>query len=298
MFDFRLKVFYTVAKRLNFTKAALELFISQPAVSKHIQEIEAYYKVKLFERNGSHITLTPAGAVLLKYTDDLFAIYQSMDYDMNAFSKRQLGKLKIGASTTIAQYVLSPILAAFHQFYPEVKIELSSGNSEQIEFALNQKEIDLGIIEGSSKKNTLKYTELQKDRIVLIASCLNSLSKKPEIKLDVLKSMPLLLREPGSGTLEVIAHALKPLNVKIEDLHVEMQLSSTESIKQYIKHSNCLAFLSMSSIINELDNHEFCIINVEGVEIERNFSFIQLQGAAGNLPELFMRFALRFVAKG
>lgn len=293
MFDFRLKVFYTVARRLNFTRAAEELFISQPAVTKHIQEIESYFKTKLFDRNGTKIKLTPAGETLLRYTEELFALYRSMEFDMNMMTQRNLGNLKIGASTTIAQYVLSPILASFHDTYPDIRIELTTGNTEQIEIALEQKEIDLGIIEGQSKKSNLKYTEFQKDRIALIASTSNPLSKNMEIEPEELKNIPLLLREPGSGTLEVIAHALKQLNIKMEDLHIEMQLSSTESIKQYIQHSNSMAFLSISSILNELNNHIFCIINISGLEIERNFSFIQQQGAAESLPELFIRFAHR-----
>lgn len=109
MFDFRLKVFYTVARRLNFTKAAEELYITQPAVSKHIQEIESYYKVRLFERNGSKIKLTRAGGVLLHYCNQLFALYGTLEFELNSLTETHKGHLRIGASTTIAQYLLPPI---------------------------------------------------------------------------------------------------------------------------------------------------------------------------------------------
>jgi DNA-binding transcriptional LysR family regulator len=106
MFDFRLKVFYTVASRLNFTKAAEELFITQPAVTKHIHEIETYYKTQLFQRNGTKIKLTPAGAALLAHSEQLFAIYRNIEVDLAAINENVKGTLRIGASTTVAQYVL------------------------------------------------------------------------------------------------------------------------------------------------------------------------------------------------
>ena len=94
--DFRLKVFYTVALRLNFTKAATELYITQPAVSKHIQELEETYKTKLFERNGSKIALTPAGEILLKHTNNIFEIYREIDFDMSSFINERQGLLRLG----------------------------------------------------------------------------------------------------------------------------------------------------------------------------------------------------------
>ena len=113
MFDFRLQVFYTVARRLTFTKAAEELFISQPAVSKHINETEKYFSVKLFERNGTKITLTPAGQTLLQHTEKLFNFYRNMEFEMSNLASENKGKLRIGASTTVAQYILPSLLAAF-----------------------------------------------------------------------------------------------------------------------------------------------------------------------------------------
>jgi len=268
MFDFRLQVFHTVAKRLNFTKAAAELFISQPAVTKHIQETELHFKVKLFERNGTKIKLTPAGETLLQYTDELFAVYRKLEFEMNHFTQQKFGLLRIGASTTIAQYVLPPVLAAFHKKFRDINITLSIKNTEQIEHALLLKEIDLGLIEGQSKKTDIRYTEFIKDEIVLVADRTNPLAKKHFILPEDLKNFPLLLREPGSGTLEVITHALQ--------------------------HSNCLAFLSVHAILPELQKREFAIIDVKGLQIERYFYFIQQQGLPETLSDLFMKFAVHY----
>jgi len=294
MFDFRLQVFHTVAKRLNFTKAAEELFITQPAVTKHIHEIENHFKVKLFERNGARIKLTAAGSTLLQYTDQLFSIYRNLEFDINAFTQRHSGKLRIGASTTVAQYVLPPVLAGFHKKFNEIEVVLSINNTGQIEQALINKDIDLGIVEGQSKSNLLKYSAFIKDELVLVGKINHRLIKKGSIKPDELLKTPLLLREPGSGTLEVIAHALKSVNIKVSELQNEMQLGSTESIKSYLLHADCLAFLSIHSILKELHNKEVGIIDVKGLSIDRMFYFIQEHGQAESLPDLFMKFARHY----
>jgi len=294
MFDFRLKVFHTVAKRLNFTKAADELCITQPAVSKHIQEIENYFQLKLFDRNGTKIKLTEAGEILLQYTNQIFTLYGNLEFELNTLNERHSGKLRIGASTTIAQYVLSPLLADFHKKFTDITVTLIINNTEQIEQALQNKDIDFGIIEGQSKNASFKYTEFIKDEIVLVANINHPLAKKEMIDIELLLKTPLLIREPGSGTLEVIAHALKPFDIKLSQLNTEMQLGSTESIKSYLLHSNCMAFLSIHSILKELKNKEFTIIDVNGLTIERNFHFIQSHGEAEALPELFMKFASHY----
>jgi DNA-binding transcriptional LysR family regulator len=294
MFDFRLKVFHTVAKRLNFTKAADELCITQPAVSKHIQEIENHFQLKLFDRNGTKIKLTVAGEILLQYTNQIFTLYGNLEFELNTLNERHNGKLRIGASTTIAQYVLPPVLADFHKKFADITVTLLINNTEQIEQSLQNKDIDFGIIEGQSKNTSFKYTEFIKDEIVLVANINHKLAKKEMIEMDELLKNPLLIREPGSGTLEVIAHALKPFDIKLSQLNTEMQLGSTESIKSYLLHSNCMAFLSIHSILKELKNKEFTIIDVDGLTIERNFHFIQSHGEAEALPELFMKFARHY----
>lgn len=292
--DFRLQVFQAVAKRLNFTKAAEELFITQPAVTKHIHELEHQFKVKLFDRNGSRIKLTKAGETLLQHTELLFGVYRNLEFEMSNLIHQHNGKLKIGASTTVAQYVLPPVLAEFHKKFSDIKIDLIANNTEVIETALKNKQIDLGIIEGLSKKASIKYTEFIKDEIVLVASTQNTFAKKKHIPTKDLLSIPLLMREPGSGTLEVIAHSLKAFNIKLRDLKIEMQLAGTESIKAYLAHSNCMAFLSRHSIINEIQRNELQIIPVKDLKIERFFYFIQLQGRNNNLPELFMKFVRHY----
>ena len=295
MFDFRLQIFYTVAKRLNFTRAANELFITQPAVTKHIKELESQFKVSLFERSGNKkIILTPAGETLLQYTSQLLNVYRELEYDMNMLVNEHNGVLHIGASTTVAQYIISPILAQFHKKFKDIQVLLITGNTEDIEQALLNKTIEIGIIEGIARNPQIKYEEYLKDELVLVSAVNNSLINKSTVKPDELKNYPMLLREPGSGTLDVIAHALKPHQIKLSDLQVEMQLGGTESIKSYLLHSNCLAFLSIHSILKELKNNECRIIDIKGMTIERPFHFIQSHGQISPLAELFIRFARNY----
>jgi len=194
MFDFRLQVFRTVAHRLNFTKAAAELYITQPAVTKHIHELEREFKVKLFDRNGSHIKLTPAGEMMLQHTEQLFAIHRNLEFEMNNLTLKRSGKLRMGASTTIAQYVLPATLAAFHKKYKDIQISLTTHNTEQTEQALINKEIDMGFIEGRSKNASIKYTEFIKDTIVLVASNKGRIAQRDIIHPSSLKNIPPVFR--------------------------------------------------------------------------------------------------------
>lgn len=287
MFDFRLKVFYVVAKRLNFTKAAAELYISQPAVSKHIQELETYYATKLFHRNGSRIRLTKTGAHLLKNTEKLMELHRRIDIEMAAHENNSKGTLKIGASTTVAQYYLPKYIASFRQKYPDIQVSMVSNNTEAIENMLTENQIDLGIVEGQSKRQNIKYNPITKDEIVLCTRTSNQLIRKPLISIEELKNLPLILRESGSGSLDVIASILSQHGVNISGLKKEIELQSTESIKSYLLHSDSFAFLSIHSIFKELRDNELRIIDIKGLEFERSFFGIVNQGDMHKLQELF-----------
>ena len=293
MSDFRLQVFQTAAKRLSFTKAASELFITQPAVTKHIHELEKQFKATLFERNGGKIKLTAAGEILLQHTEEIFSVYRNIEAELSQFSQKHKGKLRLGASTTVAQYVLPPVLAMFHKKFPGIQISLTTHNTEHIELALIHNEIDLGIIEGHSKNTSIKYTEFLEDEIVLVTSSKNLSVKKAAILPKELPGIKLLMREAGSGTLEVIRHTLKNAGIRLKDLQIEMELDGTESMKSYLLHSECMAFVSIYSVLNELQKNELRIIDIKSVDIKRHFYFIQLHGRSQPLPELFMSFASR-----
>ena len=292
--NFRLKIFKKVAEKLSFTKAAKELFITQPAVTKHINNLEQEFNIKLFIRKGNKIELTEAGNILLKYAKNIENIYNQLDFELSALNQKQKGKIKIGASTTMTQYVLPQLMASFKLRFKDLSVSVINGNTEQIEKALSNNEIDLGIIEGQSKRSEFHYIEFLKDEIVLVAKSSNKIAKKPEISLSELQKLPLILREEGSGTLEVISYYLKQKNINFNDLFVEMRFGSTEGIKNYILNSDRLAFLSIQSILNELKRNKLSIIDIADFEIKRNFNFIFPEGQQNKITDLFIRFASHY----
>lgn len=255
MDDFRLRVFITAAKTLNFTKCAEQLFISQPAVSKHIGELESRYKVQLFERSGSRLALTEAGRVMLEHAERIADGYRRLQYEMDLFTDRLGGELKVGASTTIAQYVLPQVLARFTARFPEVKVSLASGNSEQVEAALARHDTDLGLVESSARHPGFHYEPFIPDELVLIASTKGRYGRCDQVTLAELQTVPLVLRESGSGTLEVISKYLAAADVRLASLRVVMQLGSTESIKSFVRNSDAMAIVSVASTAQRRTPH-------------------------------------------
>ncbi|WP_194349982.1 LysR substrate-binding domain-containing protein [Pontibacter beigongshangensis] len=292
IFDFRLKVFYTVARKLSFTKAANELFITQPAVTKHINELEQQLGVGLFKRQGNSISITPAGQILLEHAQKIFQIYATLENDLVQLTNTSGGNIHIGASTTLAQYVLPRILARFKSAHPAIHFTFTTGNSEQIEHQLIHEEIDIAIVEGISHHPQIMYEPFVKDEIVLVTRSNGRLARKNEIKPEHLLTLPLILREHGSGTLDVIYNELSKAGIHPKDLLIEIQLDSTESIKQYLLHADCAAFLSIHSIEEELQQNKLSIIDIKGIDIYRSFQFITLHGQASRLIQIFKRFCV------
>lgn len=291
MSDFRLKVFQRVAKNLSFTKASQELFVSQPAITRHIQELETYYQTRLFDRQGGRISLTDAGRLLLQHSDKILDDYKQLEYEMHLLHDEYIGELKLGASTTIAQYVLPPLLAKFIAGYPKVNLSLLNGNSREIEVALQEHRIDLGLVEGILRLPNLKYTTFLEDELVAVVDARHKFCTADEILPEMLPDIPLVLRERGSGTLDVFERALSQHNLKLSSMQVLMYLGSTESIKLFLEHTNCMGIVSIRSVRQELMTGRLRVVDIKGMPMQRQFNFVQLQGQAGGLSQAFMRFA-------
>ncbi len=292
MSDFRLKVFQSVAKNLSFTKASQDLFVSQPAITKHIQELETTYQTRLFDRQGSKICLTESGKLLLEHCERILEDYKRLEYEMHLLHNEYTGELRLGASTTVAQYVLPPMLASFISKFPQVSLSLMNGNSREIEIALQEHRIDLGLVEGVFRLPNLKYTTFLEDELVTVIRTGSKLSVGDEITPDELKKLPLVLRERGSGTLDVFERALLQHNIKLSSLQVLMYLGSTESIKLFLEHTDCLGVVSIRSIARELYSGLLRVVEIKGMPMLRDFSFAQPQGQESGLAQVFMQFAV------
>lgn len=298
MSDIRLKVFNSVAKNLSFTKAAADLYISQPAVTKNIKELETEFGLRFFERTGSKISLTKAGKILLDYSNQILDIYSQIIFDLNAIKGEISGCLRLGASTTIGQYILPSILAKFHDLNADIELSLLNANTFNVEQELINKNIDLGIVEGKSKNQQLKYIPFMRDEIVAIVHTSRAVIDKEEITLDELKRLPVILREKGSGSLDVISYMLSKHNIGLNDLNITMHLGSTESIKSYLENADVLGFVSIAAVRREIADGIFRIIDIKDLDISREFYFVHPQGQSGGLAELFMRFTENSITKG
>lgn len=294
MSDFRLKVFQAVAKNLSFTKASQELFVSQPAITKHVQELEATYRTRLFDRQGSRISLTESGKLLLEHCERILEEYKRLEYEMHLLHNEYTGELRLGASTTIAQYVLPAMLGGFIGKFPRVSLSLMNGNSREIEAALQEHRIDLGLVEGVFRLPNLKYTTFLEDELVAVIRTNSKLAVGEEITSEELSGLPLVLRERGSGTLDVFERSLLRHNIKLSSLKVLMYLGSTESIKLFLEHTDCLGIVSVRSISRELYAGLLRVVEIKDMPMSREFCFAQPQGQESGLAQVFMQFAMHY----
>lgn len=295
MSDFRLKVFYSVAKHLSFTQASKELYISQPAITKHIRELESLYGVRLFDRLGNKISLTDAGARMLDHCEQILAAYRRLEYDMHLLKNEWTGDLRLGASTTISQYVLPPILARFTEKYPKVNVTLMDTNSRNIEQALQNHDIDLGLVEGVFRLPGLKYEPFLRDELVPIVGARSRLAGKEEISLEELRQLPLVLRERGSGTLDAIEMAFDEAGMKLSSMNVRLYLGGTESIKSFLRYSDSIGIVSLQAVVRELHAGDFKVIDIEGLQMRRHFCFVHLHGQEEPSSANFMRFVYQYL---
>lgn len=290
--DFRLKVFQTVASQLSFTAAARILYISQPAVTRHINELEKNIQKPLFHRHGNHISLTKEGELLMDYTRKIMMLYEEFDTEIKALQNNLSGQLRIGASTTVAQYILPAILARFKKAHPQTHLHLQNANTREIEQRVSDQTIDIGIIEGQALNPLLHYEPFIEDEIVLVTHTRNQSLKEGGIREEQLKNLPLVLRERGSGTLDVVLNTLRQKNISEKDLQVVIELGSTESVKKYLLYSDAFAFLSVHTIIQELSAGQLQIIDIAETEINRTFQFVSLHGQHSVVLSRFKQFCL------
>ncbi|MCI4667366.1 MAG: LysR family transcriptional regulator [Bacteroidia bacterium] len=287
--DFRLLVFKKVADHLSYTKAARELHISQPAVSKHINKLEEQFEKALILREGNRISLTPEGELLLRYANQILDLYKQLSNDFLALNDRIPEKIILGASTTITQYILPELLAAMKQINPSVQISLINGNTEKIEQLIESNQVDLGFTEGKPSNPLLHYEKFRKDEIVLATRSSNRKLKKEELKIEEVKKIPLISREEGSGTRKVIESALAQQGVSSSELNIELEIGSTEGIKTYLLNSDAFAFVSIHSIFHELKANMLKIIDVKKLEIIRDFHYVHLHGKQSQAMKFIKR---------
>jgi DNA-binding transcriptional LysR family regulator len=295
MLSFKHEVFLEVARNLSFTKAASALFISQPAITKHIKQLEDDYQVSLFERRANTIVLTDAGKLLVLSIQHVKEIERRFHHEIQTYqkSKSAKGELKLGASTTVALYIIPPVLSAFRKKFPQVKLSLFNRNSESVLAALLSRDIDLGIMEGESRVAGVHNSHFMTDEVIPVCSSQSTLVNRKKITVKDLLTIPVALRERGSGTLQALKNSLLQHKVKLSQLKNGITLGGTEALKNFIMADDCLGFLPHRSVMKELTDGSLVRIHIEGLNIIRQFYFIQRHGEALGFNTSFIQLAKR-----
>ncbi len=273
MADRRLQVFHTVARLLSFTKAAESLHMTQPAVTFQVRQLEEYFNTRLFDRTHNRISLTEAGKRVYEFADRIFKLYAEMENAVRDMTGEISGVLIIGASTTIAEYMLPALLGDFKKKYPDINVHLKVSNSDGIVHMVENNDIDLGVVEAPVMNKNLVVEECRKDRLVAIVSPTHSLAKKQKVMMPELLEAAYIDREEGSGTREVILEYLADLGMNATDVHVSMELGSPEAIKGAVEAGMGVSIVSEVTIHKELQLGTLVALELDP-PLERPFSFV------------------------
>ncbi len=288
--DYRDKVFISVAENLNFSKAAEELFISQPAVTKHIKELENKLNIALFERKGNKVFLTKSGKLMYQHLKIIQRQYNELEYELGRLNNDFKGSLNIGASSTISQYLIPAVIAAFHARYPKITVQLLNGNSFEMEQKLLKGNIDIALVENYSSAANIKYIDFLDDEIVGVTGSHSVYAKRKNITIADITEIPLVVREKGSGTLQVIEQTLIQNKINPGNLNVLIHLGSTEAIKNFLDNFEGVALISEKAIEKELRLKYLVKINIKNINIHRKFRIALRQGPTSQITDTFITF--------
>jgi LysR family transcriptional regulator, transcriptional activator of the cysJI operon len=287
-----LKVFYVTANNKSFSQTAKDLHLSQSSVSLQIKQLEEQWDCQLFERTTKKISLTPAGEILYHKVKKLIALMNETENELEELKGSIHGDLKVGASLTIGEHVLPFLLADFSSLYPKVKLHLNVFNSRHIVDKLLNHEINIGFIESMLSYPALKQVPFAKDKLIIIASPENKFIKSDQITVEELLSVPIIIRERGSGTRQVMEDCFRRSHVDASKLNVIMELKHTEAIKTCVEAGLGISIISKSAVKKELRLGTLKQIQVEGISMQRDFYMIYHEEALKQTSRKLMEFIL------
>jgi DNA-binding transcriptional LysR family regulator len=291
MADRRLQVFHTVARLLSFTKAAETLHMTQPAVTFQVRQLEEHFNTRLFDRTHNRISLTDAGKIVFQYADKIFDLYGQMENAVREMTGEISGALTIGASTTIAEYMLPSLLGDFKEKYPDVNIHLKVSNSDGIVSMVENNAIDLGVVEAPVTNKNLLVEDCRTDQLVAISTPNHPLAKKKRVRLEDLLDFSFICREEGSGTREVISEYVNKVDKTGHGLNISMELGSPEAVKGAVEAGMGISVVSRATIQKELKLGTLVEIPLDP-PLERPFSFVhQKQKFRHRVMEKLLDFA-------
>ena len=251
----QLRIFLAVAEHLHFTRAAENLYITQPAVSAAIQSLETEYRVKLFHRIGRHVEITEAGKLLQLEAQKILEQVALTERGLRELNNLQRGELKLGSSLTIGNYWLPEKISQFQREYSGIMVNCTLANTEEICLGTANGQFDLGLIEGEVKptlKKLLNQEEIGSDRLLIIVGRSHPCFERDKIDLTELKNTDWVMREPGSGTQQRLEEALNNWGVNLSDLKVILVLNTGEMVKAVVEEGQVAAGISELMVKKEL----------------------------------------------
>ncbi|MDP1758507.1 MAG: selenium metabolism-associated LysR family transcriptional regulator [Thermodesulfovibrionales bacterium] len=274
MEDHKLKVFCTVAETKSFSKASEIIHLTQPAVSLLVQAIEETYETKLFDRASNTVTLTPAGEMLYKYAKEILNLYAAAEKNIGEITGFVKGSISVGASSTIGNYLLPGVIAAFRKTHPKIKIHLLVGNTKRVVEFLNAGNIDIGLVEGDVARQKMVVDKLVTDELALIVPPVHPLAKKRNVSIFEITKEPFIFREEGSGTRQVIEKYLSKYSITPQDMMISMVLGSTEAIKESVENGIGIAIVSRWAVRKEIKYGTLKPLSFKEEKMLRDFSLI------------------------
>ncbi|MFK7997706.1 MAG: LysR family transcriptional regulator [Granulosicoccus sp.] len=294
MSDRRLQVFHIVAGVLSFTRAAEILHMTQPAVTHQIRQLEEELNARLFDRSNNRISLTVAGVQVLEYAERIIELYGEMGESVKALTGDRAGLITIGASTTIAEYMLPGLLGEFRQHFPDVQIRLRVANTDAIVSLVADNSIDLGVVEGEVDNQLLRVERCQQDELQLMLPPGHPLADRRKIDPVELTAFPFIHREDGSGTRSVIERYLSDHGVDKHALNRPFELGSTEAIKGAVQAGMGITIVSRATVSRELALGQLVAVPLTP-PLLRPFYFVrQRQKFRTSLMDELFQFARRY----
>lgn len=269
-----LKVFMQVVDKNSFSKAAKALSLTQPAVSFQINTLEQYYGTVLFDRVNRNISLTVAGELLLKYAKKMIDLQSEIENSIEDLTGTIKGKLVVGGSTTVGEYILPQLVGEFKKKFSQVDIRLAINNSRETERMVLNDIIDIGIIEGPSNSDEVVKEKFIDDELVLITSTNHPWADEDEIPIFKLKDYPFISRERGSGTRMVVENTLKEAGFPLENLNVAMGLGSTFAITAAVKNDLGISIISEWAAREMVEEGLLSTSKFDGTKFMRQFTII------------------------
>ncbi|MDQ0483188.1 LysR family transcriptional regulator [Guptibacillus hwajinpoensis] len=279
--DQPLNVFVTVVEKRNFSRAAEELHMTQPAVSQYIKNLEDSLGIKLLERSNRSVELNKAGEIVYHHAKELLNLYSKMNYLLDDLTNRASGKITIGASYTYGEYVLPHVIAKIRHNYPLITPSITIGNSTEIGDLVYSHQLDVGIIEGDYPARDMKVDDFTEDEMVIVAA-------PSHVQVEngsMLANEMWIVREAGSGTREATEKMWKQLEITPANT---MAFGSTQLIKESVEAGIGISFLSRWTIRKELELGSLVVLTIPDFTYTRTFSILMRSPFQTKVLELFL----------